>query len=135
MFGGIVRKLFGGANGDRNTVKKRLINEVDPGRYPVNCNPVPAIRRNKIIICGLPYGYNGNVKILGKTYVVLSYGNVYRHIIGYGPFLLVVDSNIDGDFLETYDLAAEAERVDNNIPFTVHEYPERYTQNLSLIHI
>lgn len=105
------------------------INDVEPGRYPLNCNPRPKINKRIIKICGQTYVYRGTAEHVNKNYIIITSTGVHRHIIAYGPFLLVVDSNTKENFITTYEKATEKKRLDDNIPFTIHTYPEKYTPN------
>ena len=97
------------------------IQRIPPGRYPMNCNPVIGLKQGKMIICGKKFKYTGEVEG-NKFRVVIKDFAIKRHVIAYGPFLLIVDSTTDSSFIEVFSSANEAQRVDDNIPFTRHTF-------------
>ena len=98
------------------------INEVEPGRYPVNCNPTIRKTIGGITICGKKYSYYGELD-WNKYYSLIKGFRIKKHIIAYGPFLIIVDSSTEDNFIDIYNRAREVRRSDDNIPFTTHEFP------------
>lgn len=108
----VLTKLFG-------KKKKKHLNEIPPGRYPVKCNPQFIKGLLNITICGEKFSYSGSPKV-EKYRILFTYSQVKRQIISYGPMIIVVDANTTKDFRKIYPIAIEVKREDSNIPFTKH---------------